>query len=106
MLRFHDCDDPLCVSLSRDMSYGHHNQQIPTAESALKAGPDAHPPLNMRNALIFNTAIVWAVAFLNLGLKGKQSRRERDEMEARDVEQDKPVLELSSREVTEPTEGA
>jgi len=88
------------------MSYGHHNQQIPTAESALKAGPDAHPPLNMRNALIFNTAIVWAVAFLNLGLKGKQSRRERDEMEARDVEQDKPVLELSSREVTEPTEGA
>ena len=60
----------------------------------------------MRNALVFNAAIVWAVTLLNIGLKGKQNRRERDEMEARHMEQDQPVLELSSRGVTEPTEGA
>ena len=56
----------------------------------------------MRNALIFRAVLVWVVSFLNIGLKGKQSRRERDEMEAGCAERDQAVLELSSpRDATE-----
>ena len=56
----------------------------------------------MRNALIFHAAIICVVSLLNIGLKGKQSRRERDEMEAGPTEQVQTVLELSSpRDVTE-----
>ena len=70
------------VSLSRDRGSRSHDQHTPTAESALRAGPDANPPLNMRNALIFHAAIICVVSLLILALKGKQNRRERDEMEA------------------------
>jgi len=56
----------------------------------------------MRNAFIFRAVLVWVVSLLNIGLKGKQSRRERDEMEAECAEQDQAVLELSSpRDATE-----
>jgi MFS transporter, FLVCR family, MFS-domain-containing protein 7 len=48
----------------------------------LRAGLDAKPPLNMRNALIFNSTIICVVSVLIFGLKGKQNRRERDEIEA------------------------
>lgn len=54
------------------------------------------PPLNMRNALIFNGVLVSAVSVLVLGLKGKQTRRERDEIEAKRAE-DPGAVELSSR---------
>ena len=96
LLHFHGCNDPLCVTLSRDTGCGHHNSQIPTAESALRAGPNAHPPLNMRNALIFQSSIICVVSLSVIGLKGKQSRRERDEMEAERAGQGKTDLELSS----------
>lgn len=36
----------------------------------------------MRNALIFNSTIICVVSVLVFGLKGKQTRRERDEIEA------------------------
>jgi len=56
----------------------------------------------MRNALIFRAVLVWVVSLLAIGLKGKQSRRERDEMEAGRAEQDQAVLELfSPRDPTE-----
>jgi len=48
-------------------------------QGALRAGPDAHPPLNMHNALIFNAAFVLVGACLVFGIKGKQARRALDE---------------------------
>ncbi|KAF8070699.1 major facilitator superfamily domain-containing protein [Lyophyllum atratum] len=49
------------------------------SEGALRAGPDANPPLNMRRALIFNGAIIAAAASLIFLLHGRQVRKERDE---------------------------
>ena len=63
----------------------------------MRAGPDGKPPLNMRNALIFQGAMVCAVSVLVFGLKGRQSRRERDEAEAGGVELDQTVEELPNR---------
>jgi hypothetical protein len=40
----------------------------------------------MRNALIFNAVIICVVSLMIIPLKGKQTRRERDEMEAGRVE--------------------
>ncbi|KAK7461987.1 hypothetical protein VKT23_008419 [Stygiomarasmius scandens] len=51
-------------------------------ENALRAGPDADPPLNMHRALIFQGAFVMAVVFLVLLLQGKQTRKEMDEQNA------------------------
>ncbi|OBZ74517.1 Major facilitator superfamily domain-containing protein 7 [Grifola frondosa] len=49
------------------------------AEGALRAGPDASPPYNMRRAIIFQGVVVCAaVAFVYL-LEGRQCRREQDE---------------------------
>lgn len=66
--------------------HNHSDLYTLTAESALRAGPDANPPLNMRNALIFHATIICVVSVLVFGLKGKQTRRERDEIEARRAE--------------------
>ncbi|KAF9649531.1 MFS general substrate transporter [Thelephora ganbajun] len=66
------------------------------SESALRAGPGAKPPFNMRNALIFHAVIICVVSLLVFGLKGKQNRRERDEMEAGRAEQDQTPTEPSS----------
>ncbi|KNZ75045.1 Major facilitator superfamily domain-containing protein 7, partial [Termitomyces sp. J132] len=49
------------------------------AEGALRAGPDANPPFNMRRTLIFNGAIIMTCAASVLLLCGKQVRKERDE---------------------------
>jgi len=49
------------------------------SEGALRAGPDADPPLNMRRALIFNGSIIMASASLVFLLHGRQVRKERDE---------------------------
>ena len=80
---------------------GHHDQCIPTAESALRAGPGANPPLNMRKALIFHATIISVVSLLVFALKGKQTRRERDEMEAGRAELDQNVVELPTRDEVE-----
>ena len=50
----------------------------------------------MRNALIFHGVVVCVISVLVFGLKGKQTRRERDEIEARRAGDPTPV-ELSSR---------
>ena len=47
----------------------------------MRAGPGGKPPFNMHNALIFHGAIICALSLPVLALKGRQTRRERDEME-------------------------
>ncbi|GLB37685.1 putative MFS general substrate transporter [Lyophyllum shimeji] len=49
------------------------------SEGALRAGPDADPPFNMRRALIFNGTIIMVSASLVFLLQGRQVRKERDE---------------------------
>ncbi|KAF7321286.1 MFS general substrate transporter [Mycena kentingensis (nom. inval.)] len=44
-------------------------------EGALRAGPDANPPLNMRKALIFNGAVVLTVCSSIFFLRGEQTRK-------------------------------
>jgi len=46
---------------------------------ALRAGPDAHPPLNMRKALIFMGTFAMAVCFSILLVRGEQKRKLMDE---------------------------
>ncbi|GJE88916.1 MFS general substrate transporter [Phanerochaete sordida] len=46
---------------------------------ALRAGPDANPPLNMHRALIFLGAFVCSAVVTIFGLRGRQARREMDE---------------------------
>ncbi|KAJ7072374.1 major facilitator superfamily domain-containing protein [Mycena amicta] len=47
-------------------------------EGALRAGSDASPPLNMRNALIFNGAVVMIFAASVFFLRGQQTRKQVD----------------------------
>ena len=54
----------------------------------MRAGPDGKPPLNMHNALIFQGAIICTLSVPVFALKGSQTRRERDEMEAGRAELD------------------
>jgi len=51
------------------------------SEGALRAGPDADPPLNMRRALIFQGCFVCVAAAFVFLLQGRQTRREKDERE-------------------------
>ena len=60
----------------------------------MRAGSDANPSLNMRKALVFHGGIICVVSVLIFGLKGKQTRRERDETEARRAEEGPDVAEL------------
>ena len=49
------------------------------AETALRASPNANPPLNMGQALIFNGVFIVASASFIVFIGGKQARRELDE---------------------------
>lgn len=49
----------------------------------------------MHNALIFQAVIVCAVSLTVIGLKGKQNRRERDEIEAKRPEPGQNSLALA-----------
>ncbi|RPD77008.1 MFS general substrate transporter [Lentinus tigrinus ALCF2SS1-7] len=49
-------------------------------EGALRAGPDADPPLNMHRAVIFQASLVAAAVLLIFGAEGKQTRRTQDEL--------------------------
>ncbi|KAI0370892.1 MFS general substrate transporter [Pilatotrama ljubarskyi] len=49
------------------------------AEGALRAGPDANPPLNMHRAEILQGALVAGVIVFIYLVEGKQTRRARDE---------------------------
>jgi hypothetical protein len=51
----------------------------------------------MRNALIFHAVIICATSVLVFALKGKQTRRERDEKEARLAESDQTVVRTPTR---------
>ncbi|KAI0752170.1 major facilitator superfamily domain-containing protein [Fomes fomentarius] len=48
-------------------------------EGALRAGPDANPPLNMHRAVIFQAALVTSAVVFVFGVEGKQTRRAQDE---------------------------
>ena len=48
-------------------------------QGALRDGPDADPPLNMRRALIFNGAIVATISASVVFIKGRQARKVLDE---------------------------
>ncbi|RXW22995.1 hypothetical protein EST38_g2878 [Candolleomyces aberdarensis] len=54
------------------------------SQQALRAGPDAQPPLNMKRALIFNGVFCMVAAATVLLLKGEQNRKKVDE-EKRDL---------------------
>lgn len=45
---------------------------------ALRAGPDASPPFNMRNSMIFTAAFMCFAGALVFGLDGNQSRTRLD----------------------------
>jgi MFS transporter, FLVCR family, MFS-domain-containing protein 7 len=47
-------------------------------ENALRAGPSASPPLNMKNALLFQGVIILVVCLTILAIRGEQTRRGRD----------------------------
>ena len=49
------------------------------AAGALRAGPDAHPPLNMLKALIFMGVFAMVICSLIFLLRGEQKRKMMDE---------------------------
>ncbi|KAJ8473349.1 hypothetical protein ONZ45_g16329 [Pleurotus djamor] len=49
------------------------------AQSALRAGPNADPPFNMRHAIVFNGVALFAAAALSLFIKGDMRRKMLDE---------------------------
>ncbi|KAF8629891.1 hypothetical protein AX15_003247 [Amanita polypyramis BW_CC] len=55
-------------------------------QQALRAGPNASPPNNMRNALIFNGVLVSSAAVTVFPLRGKQERKRLDEEMFRESE--------------------
>ena len=55
----------------------------------------------MRNALIFHSTIISVVSLLVFALEGKQTRRERDEMEAGRTELDQNIVGLSTHDEVE-----
>jgi hypothetical protein len=55
---------------------------------ALRAGPDATPPNNMKQALIFNASTIAATAAMFIaGFRGQQKRRELDLAKLHEVEE-------------------
>jgi hypothetical protein len=55
------------------------------AQQALRAGPDASPPNNMRHALIFDGAFAMATGALIFLMKGSQERKRLDEEMAKEL---------------------
>ena len=49
-------------------------------EGALRAGPDADPPLNMHRAIIFQASLVASATVFIFAVEGKQTRRAQDEV--------------------------
>jgi FLVCR family MFS transporter 7 len=47
-------------------------------ENALRAGPGASPPLNMKTALLFQGIVVLVACSAILAIRGEQTRRSRD----------------------------
>ncbi|KAK2467889.1 hypothetical protein APHAL10511_000184 [Amanita phalloides] len=57
-------------------------------EQALRASPNASPPLNMRRALIFNAAVATVAAFIALPMRGRQDRKRLDELKLKESASD------------------
>ena len=76
-----------------------HNT-TPLVEGALRAGPDANPPLNMHRAFIFQGALVTSVVAFVYLLEGKQTRRNLDEEKREEADR---ALNLQSRGQRETT---
>ena len=71
----------LCSNLSRKLT---NIQSWSIAAGALRASPDAHPPLNMLKALIFMGVSGMAVCSLIFLLRGEQKRKLMDEEKLRE----------------------
>lgn len=61
------------------------------SEGALRAGPDASPPLNMKQATIFNGVFIFVTSAFVMALKGDQRRRHADEVGGLDGEDGREV---------------
>lgn len=61
---------------------------LPVVETALRAGPNADPPLNMHNAAIFQGVFVCVAVVTVVGLRGTQTRRKLDEQRAAEAAND------------------
>ena len=59
---------------------------IDLVEQALRAGPNASPPNNMRRALIFDGVFVMIIGALIFLMKGSQERKRIDEEKAKEFE--------------------
>jgi len=55
-------------------------------QDALRAGPTASPPLNMRNALIFNGTFMMVIGSSVFLIQGKQVRKELDEQKHQETQ--------------------
>lgn len=74
-----------CVRLCSDLLRKFTNiRSWSIAAGALRAGPDAHPPLNMLKALIFMGVFAMAICSLIFLLRGEQRRKMMDEEKLRD----------------------
>ncbi|KAI9057517.1 MFS general substrate transporter [Trametes sanguinea] len=63
-------------------------------ENALRAGPDANPPLNMRRAAIFQGVLVAIIILFVYLVEGKQTRRARDEEQRGELDHSAALSEL------------
>ena len=74
---------PSCFLYSHDTYCSRGNvfgAMFVLANDALRAPATAHPPLNMHRSLIFQSSFICGCALFILFLKGKQVRRELDEL--------------------------
>jgi MFS transporter, FLVCR family, MFS-domain-containing protein 7 len=68
-----------------------------TAQGALRAGPNASPPLNMHKAIIFNGVFIAVPCMLVFFLRGKQARKEMDESKIREQVSERGDMLLGER---------
>lgn len=60
---------------------------INLAEPALKAGPDASPPSNLRNGMILQASFACVLGVLVIPFRGEQKRRKQDALDVSEVAQ-------------------
>ncbi|KAG6850973.1 hypothetical protein H0H93_005842 [Arthromyces matolae] len=68
------------------LSHAYSTLTTSIVQGALRAGPDANPPLNMRRSLIFNGTFMMIAAASVFALRGRQVRKELDEEKQRGYE--------------------
>ena len=80
------------LGTSGDLSRKLSNQTSTIAAGALRASPDAHPPLNMLKALTFMGVFAMVICFFIILLRGEQKRKMMDEAKIKES----AVLELTT----------